>query len=84
MEVHKLLKLAKEIRTGKFAVDEDLTHYYTDVDGDFTGSNLDYVEGVFSDIYEIVQKYDFEFAFRTVKETEIILQQHMNCLKNRI
>jgi len=62
------LKLAKEIRTGKFAVDEDLTHYYTDVDGDFTGSNLDYVEGVFSDIYEIVQKYDFEFAFRTVKE----------------
>lgn len=51
------LKLAKEIRTGKFAVDED-----------FTGSNLDYVEGVFSDIYEIVQKYDFEFAFRTVKE----------------
>lgn len=26
------------------------------------------VEGVFSDIYEIVQKYDFEFAFRTVKE----------------
>ena len=54
------LKLAKEIRTGKFAVDEDLTHYYTDVDGDFTGSNLDYVEGVFSDIYEIVQKYDFE------------------------
>lgn len=32
------------------------------------GSNLDYVEGVFSDIYEIVQKYDFEFAFRTVKE----------------
>ena len=61
------LKLAKEIRTGKFAVDEDLTHYYTDVDGDFTGSNLDYVEGVFSDIYEIVQKYDFEFAFRTVK-----------------
>lgn len=62
------LKLAKEIRTGKFAVDEDLTHYYTDVDGDFTGSNLNYVEGVFSDIYEIVQKYDFEFAFRTVKE----------------
>lgn len=62
------LKLAKEIRTGKFAVDEDFTHYYTDVDGDFTGSNLDYVEGVFSDIYEIVQKYDFEFAFRTVKE----------------
>lgn len=62
------LKLAKEIRTGKFAVDEDLTHYYTDVDGDFTGSNLDYVEGVFSDIYEIVQKYDFESAFRTVKE----------------
>ena len=62
------LKLAKEIRTGKFAVDEDLTHYYTDVDGDFTGSNLDYVEGIFSDIYEIVQKYDFEFAFRTVKE----------------
>ena len=62
------LKLAKEIRTGKFAVDEDLTHYYTDVDGDFTGSNLDNVEGVFSDIYEIVQKYDFEFAFRTVKE----------------
>lgn len=62
------LKLAKEIRTGKFAVDEDLTHYYTDVDGDFTGSNLDYVEGVFSDINEIVQKYDFEFAFRTVKE----------------
>ena len=62
------LKLAKEIRTGKFAVDEDLTHYYTYVDGDFTGSNLDYVEGVFSDIYEIVQKYDFEFAFRTVKE----------------
>ena len=62
------LKLAKEIRTGKFAVDEDLTHYYTDVDGDFTGSNLDYVEGVYSDIYEIVQKYDFEFAFRTVKE----------------
>lgn len=62
------LKLAKEIRTGKFAVDEDLTHYYTNVDGDFTGSNLDYVEGVFSDIYEIVQKYDFEFAFRTVKE----------------
>lgn len=62
------LKLAKEIRTGKFAVDEDLTHYYTDVDGDFTGSNLDYVEGVFSDIYEIVQKYDFEFAFSTVKE----------------
>lgn len=62
------LKLAKEIRTGKFAVDEDLTHYYTDVDGNFTGSNLDYVEGVFSDIYEIVQKYDFEFAFRTVKE----------------
>lgn len=62
------LKLAKEIRTGKFAVDEDLTHYYTDVDGDFTGSNLDYVEGVFSDIYEIVKKYDFEFAFRTVKE----------------
>lgn len=62
------LKLAKEIRTGKFAVDEDLTHYYTDVDGDFTGSNLDYVEGVFSDIYEIVQKYDFVFAFRTVKE----------------
>lgn len=62
------LKLAKEIRTGKFAVDEDLTHYYTDVDGDFTGNNLDYVEGVFSDIYEIVQKYDFEFAFRTVKE----------------
>lgn len=62
------LKLAKEIRTGKFAVDEDLTHYYTDVDGDFTGSNLDYVEGVFSDIYEIVQKYDFECAFRTVKE----------------
>ena len=62
------LNLAKEIRTGKFAVDEDLTHYYTDVDGDFTGSNLDYVEGVFSDIYEIVQKYDFEFAFRTVKE----------------
>ena len=62
------LKLAKEIRTGKFADDEDLTHYYTDVDGDFTGSNLDYVEGVFSDIYEIVQKYDFEFAFRTVKE----------------
>lgn len=62
------LKLAKEIRTGKFAVDEDLTHYYTDVDGDFTGSNLDYVEGVFSDIYEIVQKYDFKFAFRTVKE----------------
>lgn len=62
------LKLAKEIRTGKFAVDEDLTHYYTDVDGDFTGSNLDYVESVFSDIYEIVQKYDFEFAFRTVKE----------------
>lgn len=62
------LKLAKEIRTGKFAVDEDLTHYYTDVDGDFTGINLDYVEGVFSDIYEIVQKYDFEFAFRTVKE----------------
>lgn len=64
------LKLAKEIRTGKFAVDEDLTHYYTDVDGDFTGSNLDYVEGVFSDIYEIVQKYDFEFAFRTVKEIQ--------------
>lgn len=56
------LKLAKEIRTGKFAVDEDLTHYYTDVDGDFTGSNLDYVEGVFSDIYEIVQKYDFRFV----------------------
>lgn len=62
------LKLAKEIRTGKFAIDEDLTHYYTDVTGDFTGSNLDYVEDVFSAIYEIVQKYDFEFAFRTVKE----------------
>lgn len=78
------MKLAKEIRTGKFAVDEDLTHYYTDVDGDFTGSNLDYVEGVFSDIYEIVQNMILNLHLELLKKSEIILQQHMNCLKNRI
>ena len=51
----------------------------------FTESNLDYVEGVFSDIYEIVQKYDFEFAFRTVKEIRNYIAAAYELLrKNRI
>ena len=60
------LRLSKEIRTGKLAIDDDSNHYYEDVDN--TKSNMEFVEAVFSDIYGIVEDNDFEFAFRTVKE----------------
>lgn len=60
------LRLSKEIRTGKLAIDDDSNHYYEDEDN--TKSNMEFVEAVFSDIYGIVEDNDFEFAFRTVKE----------------
>lgn len=60
------LRLSKEIRTGKLEIDDEGNHYYEDEDN--TKSNIEYVETVFSDIYGIVEKNDFEFAFRTVKE----------------
>lgn len=60
------LRLSKEIRTGKLAIDDDSNHYYEDEDN--TKSNMEFVEAVFSDIYGIVEDNDFEFAFRTIKE----------------
>lgn len=62
------LRLAKEVRAGKFSIAEDEKRYYTNVDGDVSHTNISYVEKVFTDIYEIVEDNDFEFAFRTVKE----------------
>lgn len=62
------LKLAKEIRDGKFDIGEDDKIYYTGADSETARTNMDYVEEVFSDIYEIIENNDFEFAFRTVKE----------------
>lgn len=62
------LRLAKEIRAGKFSISEDEKCYYTDIDGENTKNNMEYVEDLFSAIYEIVEKNDFEFAYRTVKE----------------
>lgn len=60
------LGLFKEICAGKFAIGEDSPPYYDDED--HTKSNMEYVKDVFSDVYEIVEKNGFEFAFRTVKE----------------
>jgi MoxR-like ATPase len=60
------LRLSKEIRTGKLAIDDDSNHYYEDEEN--TKSNMEFAEAVFSDIYGIVEDNDFEFAFRTVKE----------------
>lgn len=62
------LQLAKEIRAGRFRISEDEKTYYTDTDGEITKTNIEFVGDVFSDIYEIVEKNDFEFAYRTVKE----------------
>lgn len=62
------LQLAKEIRAGRFSISEDEKTYYTDTDGEITKTNIEFVGDVFSDIYEIVEKNDFEFAYRTVKE----------------
>lgn len=62
------LRLAKEIHAGKYSISEDEKHYYTDFDGETAKSNIDFVEDLFSDIYEIVEENDFEFAYRTVKE----------------
>lgn len=62
------LRLAKEIRAGQYNINEDEKRYYTDIDGETTKTNIEYVEVLFSDIYEIVENNGFEFAYRTVKE----------------
>lgn len=60
------LRLAKEIQAGKLSIDLKNIRYYEDSDSE--KSNMGYVETVFSEIYEIVEINNFEFAFRTVKE----------------
>ena len=62
------LKLSKEIRAGKLNIDESGNLFYGDNMEATQETNMNYVEKVFSEIYEIVEKSDFEFAFRTVKE----------------
>lgn len=62
------LKLSKEIRAGKLNIDESGNSFYGDSMTAIPETNMNYVENVFSEIYEIVEKSDFEFAFRTVKE----------------
>jgi len=62
------LRLAKEIRAGKFNIDEDEKRYYTSANKETSQTNISYVEEVFADIYGIVEDNDFEFAFRTVRE----------------
>lgn len=62
------LRLAKEIRSGKLSIDESGNTFYKAGMEDAQMTNMNYVEKVFSEIYEIVEKNDFEFAFRTVKE----------------
>ena len=62
------LKLSKEIRAGKLNIDESGNSFYGDNMDATQETNMNYVEKVFSEIYEIVEKSDFEFAFRTVKE----------------
>ena len=62
------LKLAKQIQSGKMRIDEDAKPLFPTVDGEEFVSNMSHVEKVFAEIYEAVEKNDFEFAFRTVKE----------------
>lgn len=62
------LKLAKQIQSGKMCIDEDAKPLFSVVDGEVFVSNMSHVEKVFAEIYEAVEKNDFEFAFRTVKE----------------
>ena len=75
------LRLSKEIRTGKLAIDDDSNHYYEDEDN--TKSNMEFVEAVFSDIYGIVEDNDFEFAFRTVKEIRQYISAAYELVENK-
>lgn len=62
------LRLAREIQGGKFDVEKNDKIFYKSADDDTSKTNMEFVEQVFSDIYEITKENDFEFAFRTVKE----------------
>lgn len=62
------LRLAREIRLGKFAIEESDKLFYENENEENAKSKMKYVEDVFSVVYEIIEKNDFEFAFRTVKE----------------
>lgn len=62
------LRLAREIRSGKFDIEESDKCFYKDENVENIKDNMKYVEDIFSAVYEIIEKNDFEFAFRTVKE----------------
>lgn len=58
------LKLAKEIRNGKCNIDNDGSE---EAEQGY-GRSMDDVKAIFGQIYEIVEKQGFEFAYRTVRE----------------
>ncbi len=62
------LRLSREIRSGKFDIGESGKCFYKDENVETAKDNMEYVEAIFSTVYEIIEANDFEFAFRTVKE----------------
>lgn len=60
------LKLAQESRKGNLAIELDDEKYFEPKDR--YAHNVDYIKNVVEEIYEITEKSEFEFAYRTVKE----------------
>ncbi len=78
------LRLAKEIQAGKLNIDENNQIFYEAWDIDSATSNMDYVEKIFSEIYGIIEKNDFEFAFRTVKEIRQYISASYELAENNV
>lgn len=62
------LKLSKEIFSSNNFIDDTHFSFSQNDDNQQFLKNIDFVYDIFSEIYKIIEKNNFEFAFRTVKE----------------
>lgn len=62
------LKLSKEIFSSNNFIDDTHFSFSQNDDNQQFSKNIDFVYDIFSEIYKIIEKNNFEFAFRTVKE----------------